>query len=408
MKNSWLFQLLTKAEQMRGDAIPHIIFLISILALASLVTWWSVFINRSINQHRAIYMETLELQLKYFALKLGMDNKKPGPGVFQYDGRFEITLNGTVKEPLKKSLKPLWPNLCIKIRTEVTEDIEKDYRRKKLMLTGESLVLVLIVMLGSVLLYRYIKLGKRSTREVEEFWGRVTHEIKTPITGIKAFLQSIKNKSLPPDQLPLFVDMALKQVIKQEQLAENILAGYGLRSKDRDYRATLKDFDLHEFINDYFYQHAILLTDAKLILQLDNTANPGQRLTLTALADSHLLKVIMDNIVDNAVKYCSPGLELTVKVYSQNKKAIISIRDNGPGIHPDFSGKVFNAYKHLNNELPGKLHGSGIGLHISRRLAEKMLGQLELIGKGAGYGTEFLLILNLSKTHKRAINQNEN
>jgi signal transduction histidine kinase len=201
----------------------------------------------------------------------------------------------------------------------------------------------------------------------------------------------------------------LKQAIKQEQLAENILAGYGLRSNDRYHKPNLEEINLELFINDYFRQHAILLTDAKLTLQTGGAANSNQ--TPMVSADSNLLKVILDNIVDNALRYCSPGLELTVSVFYRDKKAIISIRDNGPGLHPIDSEKIFNAFKHLKNELPGKLHGSGMGLYISRRLAELMLGQLELYRENSdqktGKGAEFRVYLTISKTSRRAIKKNE-
>jgi signal transduction histidine kinase len=375
----------------------HVIFVVSILSLASLTAWWTVFINRSIDQYRALHMDNLESELRYLSLKLGNNEKAPEPGVFRKDNRFEIGLCGTVKEPLKKSLKPLWPHLCIRIIPSALEVIEKDYKRKKLMLVGESMLMALIVMLGSFLLYRYIQLEKRSAMQVEEFWERVTHEIKTPITGIKAFLQSIKSRSLDPYRLPQFVDMALKQVEKQEQLAENILAGYGLRAGDKENKITMKDLNLNLFLDAYFDQHIIRLTDTRLLLRTGSDTNSAPVPPVTAQADPDRLKAILDNIVDNALKYCSPGLELTVGVFIENKKAVISIDDNGPGIQPGFTGKIFDAYKYLDSELPGKLHGSGMGLYISRQLAGKMGGQLSVSTNTETGGSRFQLSLNLSK-----------
>jgi len=262
------------------------------------------------------------------------------------------------------------------------------------MLIGESGLLFLIILLSSVLFYQFIRLEKRSTREVEEFWGRVTHEIKTPITGIKAFLQSLKNQALPPEQVLLFVDMALKQVERQEQLAENILAGCGLRTADSKHKPNTENLNLNECIKGYFDHHMIRLTDAVLYLHLEAAENMKVR------ADCHLIRVILDNIVDNALKYCSPGLVLTVKTFTQNKKAIISISDNGPGFPPEFSGKIFQAYKYPVSELPGDKHGPGMGLYISGRLAENMGGRLLAPGKSKGKGSEFQLHLNLAKPVK--------
>jgi signal transduction histidine kinase len=307
------------------------------------------------------------------------------------DERFEIGKCPPGRDGFTNPLLPQYPGLCLKVRNHVLSTIEKDFKRKKIMLIGEAGLLFLIILLSSVLFYQFIRLEKRSTREVEEFWNRVTHEIKTPITGIKAFLQSLKNQSLPPEQVLLFVDMALKQVEMQEQLAENILAGGGLRAADHKHKPIIGDLNLNECVKGFFDHHMIRLTDAVLTLHLEAAEN------VTVRADCHLIRVILDNIVDNALKYCSPGLVLTVKTSTQNKKAIISISDNGPGFPAEFSGKIFQAYKYQASELPGDNHGSGMGLYIARRLAENMGGRLQASSKGKGKGAEFQLHLNLVK-----------
>jgi len=395
----------------------HFVLGISLLSLGLLITWWTIFIDRSIIREKNLLMENLNSTLKYFVLKISMDTKTtPVTGIYPRDDRFEILECGVSREPLKKVLKPGWPNLCIRVRPEVMESLEEDFNKKKLMLFGESRLLLIIVILGCFMLYRHLQLEKRAAREVGEFWRRVTHEIKTPITGIKAFLQSIKNHCITPEQLPKYVDMALTQIEKQEQLAENILAGYGLHSNEQVYNPFFIHLNLDEFLTGYFEHHNLLLTDATLKLELFSQKGPdaatgeSEGTTLSPLmvkADTQLLKIILDNIVDNALKYCSPGLVLTVETFIKGKFAIILIRDNGPGIPQNDFDKVFEAYKHLDKELPGKLHGSGMGLYISRKLAEKMSGTLEINFQDPGVkeqtpsGTGFLIHLPLIKPNRR-------
>jgi signal transduction histidine kinase len=379
----------------------HIVFSVSILSLSLLVTWWSVFIYRSINERRTLQIEKTEAALSSVSmrLQLGKDiNDPPDTGLVEYDDRFEISRTKNEVGQLEKPLAPLWPDLCVKAKKSVAEAIQKQYLKSKFMLIGESILLVLLILLSSIMLYQFIQLEKRSTREIEEFWGRVTHEIKTPITGLKAFLQSLKNKSLNPARLPTFVDMALKQVEKQEQLAENILAGYVLRHRTNDepHDQIAKSFNLPEWLKRYFNNHVIHLTDAKLLLNIEAYQDPQKPLLVKA--DFHILKVILDNVVDNALKYCSPGLILTVELVATDRKAVITIRDNGPGFHPPLADKIFKAYKHLDRELPGSSHGSGMGLYISKKLAEKMGGALEASSHGNGQGATFQLFLNRSKT----------
>lgn len=370
----------------------HFIFMMSIISLTFLAAWWSVFISQSIEHHRSHHRENLQLTMDYISLRLGFDkNNRPGLGIYDVDDRFEVAVCGGTGKTFARPLLPEWPDLCIKTRESVLTEIERDFKRKKLMVAGESGVLVFVILLSSIFLYRFIKLERRSAREVEEFWGRVTHEIKTPITGIKAFLQSLKSQSIDPGQLPLFVDMALTQVEKQEQLAENILAGYGLRSGKSNYVPHINELSLNQYVRTYFDGHVLHLTDARLEIHMESAKD------VMVQADDNILRVILDNIVDNALKYCSPGLVLEVNVSAPDKKAILSITDNGPGFQPEFSERIFNAYKHTKSELPAALHGSGMGLYISRRLAEKMGGRLTASSNGSGQGAEFQLLLNISR-----------
>jgi signal transduction histidine kinase len=97
-------------------------------------------------------------------------------------------------------------------------------------------------------------------------------------------------------------------------------------------------------------------------------------------------------------------------VQDKSRKAVVAIQDNGPGFKPEFSGKIFEAYRYLDGELPGILrgHGSGMGLYISRQLAEKIGGYLDASSTGEGRGAEFRLYLNLSKPQKEKPPKDEN
>ena len=68
------------------------------------------------------------------------------------------------------------------------------------------------IMISVIFLFKFVRLERRSLREMEEFWGRMSHEIKTPITGIRSLLESLKMGSVSQEKLPGFIDLALKQI----------------------------------------------------------------------------------------------------------------------------------------------------------------------------------------------------
>jgi len=190
------------------------------------------------------------------------------------------------------------------------------------------------------------------------------------------------------DEIIPYVDMALRQVGKQEQMAENILSGYHLKWK-RDY-LKLTDVNLNTFLSAYFRKSALSLIDAKIDLDIKQNSEVRIRVDIRGL------KVILDNIIDNAIKYCSPGLILRVSIKKEKKSAVVVLQDNGPGIPPKFRENIFRAYKHLDDELPTKRQGTGIGLYISRQLAKSMGGDLKALSEGSDQGAKFHLFVELA------------
>ncbi len=367
----------------------HLMFGLTIVALAALLTWWFFFIHDSIHMQRSIRIENLELKLDYFALTLGLEESGPPPvGVFGRDDRFEVGDCEGFDQGEGQRLFPNWPEMCIRIRPEVLETIEDESKSLNFMLIGESGLLVLIIIITSSFLFRFIQMERRTTREIQKFWERSAHEIKTPLTGIKAFLQNLKSQTYTLEELAPYVSMALKQVERQEQLAENLLSGYQLDSKRAS--ARLGDFELGSFLREYFERSALHLTDD--VVQLDFKKED----TIQVRADGHGLRVILDNIIDNAMKYCSPGLVLKIGLRKEKNRVVVVLTDNGPGFSALHNANIFSAYRHQGSELPEGRHGTGIGLYISRQLARSMGGDLK--AESEGQGAQFLLTLNLAKT----------
>ncbi len=367
----------------------HLLFGLTILSLASLLTWWSVFIERSILERRELRYEIITAEMRIQALEL---DKKPvaelKPGILAEDGRFEIAGCGQAGGRFSIPLRSL-SGFCLRPRGGILDQIDSKTNSLKVMLIGEASLLALIVLVCIFFLYRNIQLERRSLREVREFWQRTAHEIKTPITGIKSFLQNLKGQPESMGEMARYVDLALNQVDRQEKLAENILSGYRLDRGISELR--MGSLDLNQYLDDYFHQDALHLFGAKLNLRF------GPQSELRVRGDSRALKVILDNITLNARKYGNSPLVLSVNVFREKADAIISFEDNGPGFDPRLSEYLFEAFKHSDRELPGSGHGTGLGLYISRRLARAMGGDLQASSQGPGKGARFCLRLKVHR-----------
>jgi signal transduction histidine kinase len=239
------------------------------------------------------------------------------------------------------------------------------------------------------MLYRLVWAERRSTMEIQELWGRATHEIKTPIAGIKAFLETLRTQDMSREDTIRYAGMALKQVNRQQRLAENILIGRRLNGEDGRFNMSI--VDLSDFLREFLEDHDLLLVEAQVRLETAEPAPPRVH------ADRDALRVIASNLVDNAVKYSGGRLDLTIRIETRNRRVHVVFRDNGPGFEPSMSPRLFDAYRHLSDGLPKADHGTGMGLHISRRLARRMGGDLAASSQGNGQGAEFRLILRRAK-----------
>jgi signal transduction histidine kinase len=361
----------------------HILFGLSILSLAALLAWWTIFIGQSIRTEKEQRYRIIELEVTTLCLTVGREaDFVPEEGICDHDPRFEILKQQPDGAPFVRSLAPGWPGFWVKPRAEVIDRIEQEYGSKNAMLLGESGFLILILLVSSIFLYRSIQQERRTAREIKEFWERTAHEIKTPITGIKAFLQNLRSQKEYGEIAP-YVDLALKQVDRQEKLAENILSGYRLKSSES---LSMQPVNLPGFLDEYFKKSSLSLTDTQLTIDAEVEE------TLLVHADVQALKVILDNLTDNAIKYAGPQLELRVGLYPAGKDAVVEVRDNGPGFPPARSEDLFHAFEILEGELKAQRRGAGMGLYISRSLAREMGGDLKASNGDKG-GAVFRLSL---------------
>lgn len=360
----------------------HLFFAGAILSLGLLISWWTVFITRAVNAEFSLRMRNLELQARMTALELGRQRDwVPATGPFGDD------LEITAAEEGKFSLVPLWPDYGVRPQTQAVIRLHDQRHMRWVMVIGEGLTFGVLFLISILMLYQLIRSERASARAMSQLMARMTHEIKTPITGVKALLQTLKTGEIPRHELEPLLDMGLMQLERQYQLAQNMLMGQRLDGGRRALNPT----------NTCLKSAVNACLEAMGNDRVDVIWTGAWSEGAWVWADPDALRTILDNVLENALKYAEGELRLQLHLEIHGSKINLAVTDDGVGFDARHAEKLFDAYRRLTHELPHTMRGSGMGLTVARRLARSMGGDLTAHSPGKGQGATFTLRLNRAR-----------
>jgi signal transduction histidine kinase len=258
-------------------------------------------------------------------------------------------------------------------------EIAQHHQRRKVMLVGESATLGLLLSGSLVVLFLLAQRRKQQREDMEKLLQFTSHEFKTPVAGVKGLLQSLGLGSIPESQRMDLIRLGQLECDRLEHLAETILAYQ--RAMSREPGEGVQAIDAVGFIDDLLAHRARTSSGGHVkILRLE----PAQ-----VLADHDGLRVILENLLDNAHKY--GGGEVTLSAGLHDGRWRLEIRDRGRGFAPESAEQLFDI--HNRGGGGGVTHGAGLGLAIARQLARRMGGDIRAHSPGLGQGAVFTVAL---------------
>jgi signal transduction histidine kinase len=364
--------------QRRSPRLHHLLFGVALALLVALAVWWIVLMTRTISAEEELVRERIRLQAVVQATMLAGDPSRPPEVGPLPGGELEVLPAGPgLGAPIGAT------GLAVAPTGQLLAGLEERVLRQRFMVIGEGSLLVLLVGACVLMLYRLVATERRYRKDVEHFLSRVTHEMKTPLAGLKALLESVREGRVPAESLPRLAALGLRQAERQEHLIENLLTANRFASGRAS--AARERLDLTELLES-FVAH-----------RRDSMALPGDRHALDcpahleARGDAGAVLTILDNLADNADKYGASHLRVAAR--STGNRILVEVRDDGDGFAPGRADGLFEAFKRGASKGAGAKHGTGLGLHISRELAREMGGDLEAASEGPGHGACFTLHL---------------
>ncbi len=227
--------------------------------------------------------------------------------------------------------------------------------------------------------------------------ANVSHELKTPVTSIHGFAETILDEGLVSDPNGRrFVEIIYRESWRLMRLVNDLL---DLSYLELDPNAIeTQPVDLVEILKDVVERDAQQAADKQIELKLVI----GVQSAIT-LGDQYRLSQAVDNLIGNAIKYTAPGGEIRVNLQYEKNGFQIAVRDTGVGIEPEHLGRIFERFYRTDKARSRQHGGTGLGLSIVKHIVELHGGQVWVESK-VGVGSVFYVQLparqeKVAKTH---------
>jgi signal transduction histidine kinase len=218
-----------------------------------------------------------------------------------------------------------------------------------------------------------------------DFVSLVSHELRSPMASVigSARTLQLRWRELSPDQRDSFLALIAHETTRLAALVGDVLDTSRIEAGTFSY--AFDDVDLAE-----------LVRDSAAAAEQSQDEVPVRAIVREPLplvrGDRDRLHQVLINLIDNAVKYSSPGEEVRVEAESSDGRVVIEVRDRGPGIPPEHQKLIFEKFGRIETGQTAK-PGTGLGLFIARSIAEAHGGSLEVRSRPGRSGATFALTL---------------
>ncbi len=239
--------------------------------------------------------------------------------------------------------------------------------------------------LGMVAVFRDITSLKQFDRLRSEFVANVSHELKTPLTSILGFVETLKEGGLEdPENRMKFLNIIEEQSLKLSAMIEDLLLLSRLESSKEPLRlGSVKVSALLKKTGELFSPRL-----KENHLSFSSEAAEG----LSVMAETSSLERALTNLLDNAVKYNQKDGRVLVRASRDSDGTHISVTDTGIGIAPQDLGRIFERFYRSDKSRSRETGGSGLGLSIAKHIIERHGGRIE-VESTLGEGSTFTIIL---------------
>lgn len=229
---------------------------------------------------------------------------------------------------------------------------------------------------------------EHQNRTKDKIFSIIGHDLRTPINGLAALLELAAAGNISQEDMSYF-SLHLRQSVKGLQLMLDNLLRWANTQLQGD-KAFPQAFSVAEIVEE----HMLLFTDTARMKQI--TLGSKINGDVNVFADKDHLRLILRNLISNAIKFTQPGGKVLVEVYKEGESAAISVVDTGLGMSDTQLHDLFDKNTHMTTYGTAGEKGTGLGLQLSYEIAQKNGGSISVLS-APGRGTTFIVRLPLAK-----------
>jgi len=219
-----------------------------------------------------------------------------------------------------------------------------------------------------------------------EFVANVSHELKTPLTAIKGFVETLKTSAKDdPVATSRFLEIIDKQAQRLEDLVNDLLILSSIEFKE--VKMNIMAEPLNKIVSSVMALQKKIIEDKGHQFMVDIPADLPK-----ILVDRQRMEQVFLNLIDNAAKFTPPGGRISIRARWEQPNVIIEVKDNGVGIAPEHLSRVFERFYRVDRARSREAGGTGLGLAIVKQIIAAHQGKVE-VESSVDLGTTFRIFL---------------
>lgn len=238
------------------------------------------------------------------------------------------------------------------------KEIEGEKKRKTTQYVSEGATFMALIILGAIFMYRAVKRQFAQQRQQENLMMAITHELKTPIAVAKLNLETLLKHPLDEAKRNRLIGMTLEETNRLNVLASNILVSAQLESGRA---VTREEINFSDLVSSSVSDFKNRFPDRQW--QIDIREDEELH------GDSFLLQILVNNLLENAVKYSPAGSVISCVLSDDGSFICLKISDEGFGIPAEEKTNIFKKFYRIGSEQTRSAKGTGLGLYLCKKIA---------------------------------------